>query len=141
MTKIFIDTSVFIRFLTQDDKEKFKKCSELFELVEEGRIRPYSSNIVILEIHYVLTRIYNFAKNQVIQDIENVLSLRNLTLIEKTKTKKALILYKKHSIKYADSLIYNQVPDGVTLITYDHEFSKLEPITNLTPANFIDSLK
>ena len=136
MTKAFIDTSVFIRFLTRDDQQKFNDCVRFFELVEEGKIRPYTSNIVILEIQFVLVKLYNFPKDKVLLDIEKLLSLRNLTLIDKTDTIKALALYKKHNIKFADCLIATQVPTSTKLVTYDEEFSKVPMILVATPANF-----
>lgn len=133
MTKIFIDTSVFIRFLTKDDPEKFEDCARLFELVELGKFRPYISNIVILEIQFVLIRLYKFPKSQVLADINNLLTLRNLTIIEKTDTLKALSLYKNYSIKYPDCLIATQAPKGAKMVSYDTEFSKIKTIIQITP--------
>ena len=133
MKKAFIDTSVFIRFLTKDDPTKFQDCLKFFELVEEGKIRPYISNIVILEIQFVLIRLYKFSKVKVIGDIETLLVLRNLIVIEKTESASALRLYKKYNIKFADCLIATQIPAGAKLLTYDDEFAKLEFLSPATP--------
>lgn len=134
MKKIFIETSVFIRFLTKDDKRKLQDCIRLFRRVEVGKTRPYTSNIVIQEILFVLTRIYNFSKSEVIKDIQKILELRNMSLIEKTDTKTALGLFKKHAVKYGDCLIATQVPKGVKLVTYDKDFSKIKALAVTTPA-------
>lgn len=136
MHKVFIDTSVFIRFLTQDDKQKAQDCEHLFELVEQGKLRPYISNIVILEIQFVLTRLYNFPKNKVLVDIGNLLALRNLTLVEKTDTKKALSLHKRYNIKYPDCLISTQVSKDTKTVTYDEDFSKIPGIFSAKPVDF-----
>lgn len=136
MHKVFIDTSVFIRFLTQDDKQKAYECEHFFELVEQGKLRPYISNIVILEIQFVLTRLYSFPKNKVLMDIGNLLALRNLTLVEKTDTKKALGLFKKHNIKYADCLIATQVLPGVKLVSYDKDFREIGTVAASIPTDF-----
>lgn len=135
--KVFIDTSVFIRFLTKDDHQKFEQCSQFFELVEEGKIRPYTSNIVILEIQFVLIKVYNFSKAKVLTDIETLLNLRNLILLEKTNTRQALSIYKKHNIKYADCMIATQIPIATKLLTYDEEFSKIDNLTQATPKDFL----
>lgn len=137
MKKVFIDTSVFIRFLTQDDSEKFEDCFKFFELVEEGKFRAYISNIVILEIQFVLIKVYDFPKAKVLSDIGTLLGLRNLTLVEKTYTPKALSLYKKHNVKYADCLITTQLPTGTKLLTYDGEFSKIENLSLATPKDLL----
>lgn len=134
MTKVFIETSVFMRFLTADDPQKFRDCVALFEKVEEGEIRrPYTSNIVILEILFLLTKLYKFPKTKVLSDIGKILNLRNLTLIEKTDTKMALNLFGKFNIKYADCLIVSQIPQSATLLTYDEDFKKLKDLKTANP--------
>lgn len=136
MTKVFIDSNIFIRYLTQDDPKKASDCIRLFEMIEQGQLRPYTSNIVILEIQFVLIKQYKFLKAGVIEDIRTLLSLRNLTLIEKTDTKAALLLYKKYNIKFGDCLIATQIPKGVKLVSYDKEFQKIGIATS-TPKDFI----
>lgn len=137
MIKVFIDTSVFIRFLTRDNQQKFEDCKKFFELIEDGKLRSYTSNIVILEIQFVLIRIYKFSKDKVLNDINSILDLRNLVLIEKTNTQKALKTFSKHNIKYADCLIATQVPKNTKIVTYDDEFSKIKEIPHSQPANFL----
>jgi len=137
MTKVFIDTSVFVRFLTGDEQQKYKDCIKFFELVELGKLRPYTSNIVILEIQFVLVRLYNFPKEKVLADIRSLLSLRNLVLIEKSNTVGALALYKKHNIKYPDCLIATQVPKSSKIVTYDADFSKVENLSSVVPSEFL----
>ena len=50
VNKVFLETSFFIRFLTADDEEKFRDCLKLLETIENGKLRPYTSNVVIFEI-------------------------------------------------------------------------------------------
>lgn len=138
MKKLFLETSIFVRYFTADDENKFRDCVQLLEVIEkEGKVRPYISNIVILEILFVLTHVYNFSKKDVLDGIDKILNLRNITLIEKTDTKQALKLYKKYNIKYADCLIASQLLRGIKLVTYDEEFSKIKILSVLTPAEFV----
>ncbi len=137
MIKVFVETSVFIRFLTADDAQKFQDCVALFEEIEQGQIRPYASNIVILEILFLLTKLYKFPKAKVLSDIGKILNLRNLTIIEKTDTKTALNMFNKFNIKYADCLIAGQVPKTVILLTYDEDFKKLKSLKIAAPAEII----
>jgi len=134
--RVFIDTSIFIRFLTQDDQVKYRDCVEFFKLVENGSIRPYTSNIVILEIIYVLVSLYKFPKEQVLKAIEAIFKLRNLVLIDKTDTVKALRIFKETKIKYGDCLIVSQMSDLV-LITYDTEFNKIHDMKVVEPADLV----
>lgn len=139
--KVFIDTSILIRFLTHDLPDKVNECERIFELIKEGRIRPYISNVVYMEIIFVLTRQYKFKKSIVVKVLEDLLNLRNMTIIEKTDTKQALQLYKNTNIKYGDCLIATQIPKGVALVTYDTDFSKLPSLKPITPAKIFNSAK
>lgn len=131
--KIFIDTSIFIRLLVKDNEKKLEECINLFSLVEEGKLIPYISSTVVSEIIFVLTKIYKIPKASVISDLQNIFRFRNMTIIEKTNSIKAILLFKEHSIKYGDCLISTQVPKGVTLVTYDTDFSKIPSIKSITP--------
>lgn len=137
MKKIFLETSFFIRYFTADNPKKFKDCLKLLEYVENGSLRPYSSNIVIFEIFFVLTRIYKFSTSEVVDSIKKIIAIRNLTLIETTNTKDALKLHEKYQVKYPDCLIATQVPQGAKLVTYDEDFSKIGTLLPTTPADLL----
>lgn len=139
--KVFIETSVFIRFLTRDDEKKHDECVNFFRLIQDGKLIPYTSNIAILEILFVLTRLYKFPKPEVIKVLRKILNLRNLTLIEKTNSQKALSIFEDFNIKYGDCLIASQISKGITLVTYDSDFDKLKFISSKTPEDVIKLLK
>lgn len=137
--KIFIETSVFIRFLVKDDDKKLEECINLFSLVEEGKLIPYISGTVVAEILFVLIRIYKIPKASVIEDIEKIFRFRNITIIEKADTPKALSIFKKYSIKFGDCLIATQVPKKVVLVTYDADFSKIPSLKSINPSEIFNS--
>ena len=135
--KIFIETSVVIRFLTKDDLKKYEDCVALFRQIETGDIRPYTSNIVVMEIVFVLTRLYKFSHNEVYLALQKFLKLRNLTLVEQTDTRQAVELWNKHHIKFGDCMIVAQIPKGVTLVTYDSDFKLFDDIETRSPEQCI----
>ncbi len=135
--KVFIETSVFIRFFTHDDAKKAVDCDRFFAKVEEGVIRPYVSSIVILEIIFVLTRLYKFPRIEVMNAIEKILQLRNVTLIEKTNTSFALMWWGHASKQYGDCLIASQIPIGVALATYDQDFRSFPNLMPMTPGEIM----
>ncbi|HBL52033.1 MAG TPA: hypothetical protein DDZ05_02335, partial [Candidatus Blackburnbacteria bacterium] len=82
-------------------------------------------------------RLYKFPKLGVIADLQKILQLRNVVLIEKTDTEKALLLFKRHAIKYGDCLISTQVPKSVVLISYDSDFGKIKGLKVSTLSDVI----
>lgn len=131
--KVFLDTNIWLRFLTADNETLYQKCLSLFENIERGRIKPYTSTIVLLEIHFVLAKIYQISKENILKDLSVILKTRNLTLIEKTNFPKALHYYQKYQVKLADCLIASQLPKTTTLCTFDQEFKKIKEIKIATP--------
>jgi predicted nucleic acid-binding protein len=135
--KCFVETSVFIRFYTKDHEDKYKDCLQLFKLIESGKITPYTSNIVVQEIIYILTRHYKFPVNEVLSDVRTIFKLRNIKVIEKTDTLKAINLFEKFKIKLGDAFIATQIPKGVTLVTYDKDFKKIKGLSVATPGEIV----
>ena len=135
--KIFIDTNVFLRFLLKDDHNSYEEVVKLFELVEEGKVKPYTSNIVILEIIYVLVKTLKISRTEVLRDIQDLFSMRGLIILEKTNTKEALKIFKQTGVKFADCLIATQIKSGTQLCTYDKEFFKIRSVKLCKPGDFV----
>ncbi|OGC49578.1 hypothetical protein A3F07_02325 [candidate division WWE3 bacterium RIFCSPHIGHO2_12_FULL_38_15] len=135
--KIFIDTNVFLRFLLKDDPDSYEEVVKLFELVEEGKVKPYTSNIVILEIIYVLVKTLKISRTEVLRDIQDLFSMRGLIILEKTNTKEALKIFKQTGVKFADCLIATQIKSGTQLCTYDKEFFKIRSVKLCKPGDFV----
>ena len=53
-----------------------RDCTKLLEIIENGKLRPYTSNIVIFEIIFVLNRIYKFSEKEVLGSIKKILGIR-----------------------------------------------------------------
>lgn len=140
MKKVFLDTSLFIRLFTKDLPHQHEQCEILFQAVQSGRFKPYISNIVLAEIVFVLSRTYRFPKQIIIGALGSVLKIRNLTLLETTSSHDAIKLYRDYSIKYQDCLIVTQLPDDVTLVSYDREFNKILSIDLATPDEIINKI-
>lgn len=127
MTRVLLDTNIWLRLFTLEPSSQFESCKKLFTRIEIGNFHPYISNIILLELAYTLKTFYKLKPNMVVRYLETVLQTRNLTIIEKTNSKQAYELHKKTKIKFSDCLIATQVKPGLTIITYDQDFVKLLP--------------
>ena len=131
--KVFIDTNVWLRFLLKDERDQFAFSRRLIDLAEEGKVRPYTSAVVFLEINYVLAKVYGIPAKKVNEIIEGILSTRNLVIINKTDFKKAFDWHQKYKLKLSDCLIASSVPSNCALITWDKELTKLKFLQTLSP--------
>lgn len=136
--RIFIDTNVWLRFILKDNENQFEPTSQLITLVEEGKLRPYISTIVLLEIACVLKSFYKISKNKIIEDLYTILETRNITIIEKTNFKKSLELSKNSNLKLSDSVIISSLPKEILMCTWDEEIKKVPSLNALTPKEILE---
>ena len=130
---LFLDSNIWIRYFVSDDAEKFTSCRQLFQVIDQGVIRPYVSTIVLLEVYWVVTSVYKRSIDQARIYIETMLAMRGLVIVEKTDFLRAFMLHQHTHMKLADCLIATQLPSGVTLCTYDQEFRKIPRVSIIEP--------
>ena len=103
MTERFVDTNVFLRFLTNDDPAKAKRAEALFKdaVAEKAQLR--TSLLVIAEMVWTLESFYGLEKHEVAQKIEAILNTPNLTCPEARLIRPALDLYVQQNIDFIDA--------------------------------------
>jgi len=120
-----LDTNLFLRYLhdgTEEEKEKFRKLIK--EATHKGTVF-YVPSIVIVEMVYVLEKVYGLPKSEVRKIVESVFSLpvevENFEVILKS-----LALYEEKNLKFGDALVlaYAQVRGIKPIYTFDSDFEK-----------------
>lgn len=140
MTKLFLDTNIFLRFFLKDNENQYQDVCRLFSKIEEGAFKPYTSSIVFLELNYVIRSIYKLSINEVLDYINAVKKMRGMTVIDKTDTDNAVSLYKKYKIKLGDCFIATQLPKEGILLSYDADSKKVKEIQSQTPDEMLREL-
>lgn len=134
----FLDTNIFLRYLTQDDPIKSAACFALFRDVRDGNADATTCEAVISEIVYVLaSRVsYNLPRVDIQARLAPVLSLSGLKLPHRGTYLRALDLYVTHSaLDFEDALcVAHMERAGITEIeSYDRDFDRVPGITRLEP--------
>jgi len=135
MNKTFIDTNIFLRYLTKDDFSKYNKCREIFKKAVEGEVELATSGIVIAELIWTLLSYYKVQKADVIEKISVIVSTDNLHIPDKDIITDALVLYSRKNIDYIDA--YNAVfmkrYGFGEIYSYDEDFDAVENIKRTAP--------
>ncbi|MEW6327040.1 MAG: PIN domain-containing protein [Thermodesulfobacteriota bacterium] len=135
MKKKFIDTNIFLRYLTKDHPSKYEKCREIFKKAIEGKIGLATSGMVIAELIWTLLSYYKVPKPDVIEKISVIVSTENLYIPDKDIIADALVLYSRKHIDYIDA--YNAVfmkYHGLNeMYSYDRDFDGVEGIKRAEP--------
>ncbi len=133
MKKIFLDTNIWVRFFVEDNQEQFDQTKILLTQVGEGNLRVYTSTVVLLELQFVLQKLYHLSFEKTVEVFEIIRNVRNITVIEKTNLNLAIKFLKLYKIKFPDCLIASQLPKNTVLVSFDEELSKIKEITVKTP--------
>ncbi len=136
MTKIFLDSNIWLRFFLHDNKQ-FEPAEQLINLIEEGRFFPYASSIVLMEIGFVLGKVYVLPKPKIVEYLSAIIDTRNITILDKTDHRKTMYYYDRYNVKFNDCLIASQIAKGMILVTFDKEFLKIKEISVRTPGQII----
>jgi predicted nucleic acid-binding protein len=130
MRKTFIDTNIFLRYLTKDDPSKYYKCREIFKKAIQGNIELVTSGIVIAELIWTLLSYYKVQKADVIEKTSIIVNTDNLYIPDKDVITDALVLFGRKNIDYIDA--YNAVfmkhYGFEEIYSYDKDFDAVEGI-------------
>lgn len=131
----FLDTNIFIRFMTDDVPEKADACEEIFKKAVEKKETLFTTDMVIAEIVWVMESFYKLPKNEIQDMIEKILNTPNLICPHKDLILSALILYSEKNIDYIDA--YNALilkEKGIEeLYSYDKHYDRIDWLTRLEP--------
>ena len=136
MTKFFVDTNVFLRFLTNDDAVKAKRAEKIFRDAVSGRIVLVTSLLVIAEIIWTLESFYELAKEEVAARVEKILNTPNLECPESSLIFPALDLYVRENVDFIDAYnaFYLRNQNLTQIFTYDRKhFSRVPWLQVLEP--------
>ncbi|MBI4686693.1 MAG: PIN domain-containing protein [Nitrospirae bacterium] len=104
MKTVFVDTNIFLRYLTADDSVKYEKCRELFKRAVNGKASLLTSEMVIAELIWTLQSFYKVPKDEVIEKISVVISTPNLIIPNNGIIAEALIIYSRKNIDCSTDL-------------------------------------
>ena len=133
----FIDTNIFLRFLTRDDPQKAEACFRLLEKAKNSEVTLATSESVIAEIVFVLSspRVYNLERADVRARLYPLIALEGLKIPDRRKYYRALDLYAEHAVDFEDALTIAEMErsDIEELYSYDRDFDVFDNITRLEP--------
>ncbi|MCL6584091.1 MAG: PIN domain-containing protein [bacterium] len=132
----FIDTNLFLRYLTRDEEEKAQKILELLKRVEKREEKIITSSLVMFEVIFTLEKYYKVSREEIKKLLSPLLDLRGLKLSDKEVFKDALVLFaQKKSLPFVDA--FNAawaIKNGIKEIySYDTDFDKVEGIKRVEP--------
>lgn len=101
---IGIDTNVLVRWITQDDTVQCKKVDALFKKHLKSR-GIFISDIVLIELEWVLESVYNFQRKQIIDVLYLITRVQQFCFRNSETISKAIEKFSTGGKDFSDCLI------------------------------------
>lgn len=128
----FIDTNIFLRYLTSDNPDQSQKARTLMKELEKGDRIATTSESVLCEVVWVLSSkaLYNLPRKIIKHHLTNILMIKGLTISHKSSYIRALDLYANYNVDFIDALtVAHMERQGIHLIwTFDKDFRKFKTV-------------
>ncbi|HLI52312.1 MAG TPA: PIN domain-containing protein [Thermomicrobiaceae bacterium] len=132
----WLDTNIFLRFLTNDDRAKAAACLALFQQVQRGDEWLTTSESIVAEVTFVLTRQYHLSHSEITARLRPVLSLSGLRISEKHTVLRALEYFgESERLDFEDALsVAHMERLGISeIVSYDRDFDRVSGIVRQEP--------
>ncbi len=135
MENKFVDTNVFLRYLSKDDPSKYERCREMFKRVLDGEITILTSGMVIAELIWTLLSYYKVPKAEVIEKVSVILGTENLVVPDKDVLADTLVLYARKDIDFinAYNAVFMKYQGLREIYSYDEDFETIEDLERKEP--------
>ena len=105
MKRVFLDTNIFLRYLTDDPPEHAGKVERLLELAKEGEITLVAGPPVFFELAWTLKSFYKMSRQKIYECLTAILGISALEVTDIHTVEEALELYKATSADFADAYL------------------------------------
>lgn len=140
MSELFVDTNVFLRFLTADIQAQAQDVDRMLERAEAGEISLRTSILTVAEIVWTLESHYELPRNEIQEKVIAILNTPGLNVEGSDLLAQAVSLYVDKNIDFIDA--YNGIwmgKNGLSrAVTFDAKhFSRLDGITAISPKEVV----
>src|SRR6185369_2412701 len=136
MNRAFIDTSAILRMLVQDDDLKAKAIENLIRTAPEKGLVLHVIPVTILEIVWVLEKVYKYPKKAIRELAEAIINTPQLKVELAGVFLNALKVYEEKNVKFGDAVMaFWALDSGIgTVYSYDEkDFKRVAGLTVLKP--------
>lgn len=136
MKTCFVDTNLFIRYLTNDDPYKADRVEKLLEDAAKGKVKLVTTEMVIAEIVWVLESSYSLKNTDIAPLIRSILATPGIEVINGAQVARALELYVSANVDFIDGYSAAVMEkQGITdLYSFDRKhISRITGITRNEP--------
>jgi predicted nucleic-acid-binding protein len=132
MNRCFIDTNLFIRYLTNDDPALADRVEQLLDDAATGAVQLVTTELVIAEIVWVLESSYHLNNDRIAPLVRGILATPGLEVINGDLIGKALVMYELQNIDFVYAYIAALMEKQGIQDIYSYDRKHISRIKNIT---------
>lgn len=123
-----IDTNVLVRYITRDDPEQYRAAKSFLESDCTQEEPGYVNVIVLCELAWVLTGVYDVTDEEWTGVLDQLLRTRQLQIERRDQVRLALEQYKRSAAGFPDCLLgqLNQDEGCGETVTFDQDAGPMD---------------
>jgi len=122
----YIDANYFLRFILKDNLAQWKIANNYFEKAKQEKIKLVFLTEVILEIEYVMRKVYKLNRKLIFKYISTLLIINSFEVIDREVLKLALLTYLDKNIDFVDAILfYKSKNRQAEVLSFDKDFDKM----------------
>lgn len=99
----FLDTIILLRHILQDQPDHSSRATRLFRAVGSGEVVLHASETVIFEAVYILVKQFGASKQEIAENLQDLLDLPGLLVPNRSALSNALTFWTEHGgLSFAD---------------------------------------
>lgn len=126
MKKAFIDSNIIIRLFAKDHEQQFFHAQKIIRDIEQDAVQGLISILVVNEILWILENFYDLKRATFVPWLLQLISLRNIKIIEIKKDLLITILkhMEKQKIDFTDLYLF-YTAGKTPIMSFDKDFQKI----------------
>lgn len=126
MISKLIDANIIIRIIACDNEKMFAQAGIWLQEIEDWKFQGVITPMILLEIIYVLKKVYEMPKDSIISSLWSILWIKNIILEEGDILFTALWIFKEKSLDFVDCylLAKNKKKKYSWILTFDKKVLK-----------------
>jgi len=132
MNRCFVDTNLFIRYLTNDDPALADRVERLLDDAQADKVLLVTTELVLAETVWVLESSYKLASREIAPLIRGILATPGLEVINGDLVGKALVLYELQHVDFVDAYIAALMHKQGIVDIYSYDRKHLSRVPGIT---------
>ena len=138
--RVFVDTNIFLRYLTNDDPEQADEVERLLVAAAAGSVSLLTNVIVLAEIVWTLESTYKLQRDEIRDHVLAILNNDGLVVENEDLILQAITDYVDLNIDFADaySASWSIIREVTTICTFDsRHFGRIDDIDVRSPGEIM----